>query len=129
MRIVDDLQFFSPSSFLNIQSTSEDVLLNDELKSLSDLYPGKLTVTTLLTREGNTGRGTVDLVQQTLPNPQLGDNVMIFVCGKDGFVEFWGGKVGRAPPPPGKKKGPKIQGPLLGLLNEAGYDASQVFKY
>ena len=54
---------------------------------------------------------------------------MVLVCGTDGFVELWGGPVARAPKQPGEKKGAKVQGPLLGLLAEAGFDASEVFKY
>ena len=55
---------------------------------------------------------------------------MIFICGRDGFVSHWAGPVSRGPPPPGKKKkGPKIQGPLLGILNDAGYQENNVFKY
>jgi len=94
-------------------------------------------------------RGNVDMAQKALPKPSsslssLSDtdtdnnnentntntgDTMIFVCGRDGFVEHWAGPVTRGPPPPGKNKGPKIQGPLLGVLKEAGYDESQVFKY
>ena len=117
-------------SFLNIQSTAKDILLGDELENLVEQHPDRLKVTTVLTQENKAvGRGNLDLIRKTLPDPKLGDKVMIFICGKYGFVDFWGGEVQRAPPPPGKKKGPKIQGPLTGLLNEAGYDASQVFKY
>jgi len=87
------------------------------------------------------GRGDVDMVQKSLPKPSslvssssdtdtnTDTDTMIFVCGRDGFVEHWAGPVARGPPPPGKMKGPKIQGPLLGILKDAGYDASQVFKY
>ena len=41
----------------------------------------------------------------------------------------WDGPVGRAPKKPDGSKGDKIQGPLLGLLKEAGYTAEEVFKY
>ena len=80
------------------------------------------------------GRGDVEMARIALPPPSSGPggggtDTMIFVCGKDGFVEHWGGPVGRAPPPPGKKKGPKIQGPLTGVLADAGYTPDQVFKY
>ena len=54
---------------------------------------------------------------------------MVLVCGKDGFVETWAGAVGRGPKKADGSKGPKIQGPLMGLLAESGYDASEVFKY
>jgi len=125
-------------SFLNIQKTKDDILLQKELEQISAEYPERLRVTTLLTQEQGTNndddsvlyygnRGTVEFVHKILPNPK--DDVMILVCGKDGFVDYWGGPVGRAAPKPGQKKGAKIQGPLLGLLHNAGYDASQVFKY
>ena len=114
-------------SVLNVQRTKEDLLLDNELQTLAKKYPNRLQVTNLLTQEA--GRGSIELIQEVLPDPRLGDRVMLFVCGTDGFVDHWAGKIGRAPPPPGKTKGPKIQGPLLGLLKEAGYDASQVFKY
>ena len=76
------------------------------------------------------GRGDVDMVKQALPLPSKGDaTTMIFVCGRDGFVEYWAGPVTRDTPLIGKKKGKKIQGPLLGVLKASGYTASQVFKY
>eukprot|EP00537_Pseudo-nitzschia_pungens_P015562 CAMPEP_0172408992 /NCGR_PEP_ID=MMETSP1061-20121228/76138_1 /TAXON_ID=37318 /ORGANISM="Pseudo-nitzschia pungens, Strain cf. pungens" /LENGTH=375 /DNA_ID=CAMNT_0013145137 /DNA_START=666 /DNA_END=1796 /DNA_ORIENTATION=- len=68
----------------------------------------------------------------SLPPPSLSppqSDTMIFVCGRDGFVAHWAGPVTRAPPKPNGKKGPKIQGPLLGVLAEAGFTAEQVFKY
>ena len=37
--------------------------------------------------------------------------------------------VGRAPKNPDGSRGAKVQGPLLGLLAEAGFDAAEVFKY
>eukprot|EP00521_Asterionellopsis_glacialis_P012176 CAMPEP_0195305072 /NCGR_PEP_ID=MMETSP0707-20130614/35622_1 /TAXON_ID=33640 /ORGANISM="Asterionellopsis glacialis, Strain CCMP134" /LENGTH=213 /DNA_ID=CAMNT_0040369085 /DNA_START=40 /DNA_END=681 /DNA_ORIENTATION=- len=95
---------------------------------------------------GWTGRGSIDMVRAALPpphhhhpsvttipheegDPKSSSTTMIFVCGTDGFVETWGGPIGRAPPLANGKKGPKIQGPLVGLLKEAGYDESEVFKY
>ena len=53
----------------------------------------------------------------------------VFVCGRDGFVESWAGPTARAPRKADGSKGAKIQGPLLGLLAAAGYDASEVYKY
>lgn len=73
------------------------------------------------------GRGTIELVKSAMPPPS--DSTMIFVCGTDGFVDYWGGSVQRGPPEPGKTKGPKIQGPLMGLLKEVGYTESMVYKY
>ena len=132
---------------LSINRKEEDILLKKELDDLVSKYPDKLIVTYSLTGENDVdndmmkdndnngrdgyriGRGNVQLAQEALPHPSLGKDVMIFVCGKDGFVEHWGGKVGRAPNNPDGSKGAKIQGPLMGVLREAGYDASQVFKY
>eukprot|EP00536_Pseudo-nitzschia_multiseries_P016819 jgi/Psemu1/222733/e_gw1.1247.13.1 len=90
------------------------------------------------------GRGDVDMARAALPPPsstcvsesdetetaaEPQSDTMIFVCGRDGFVAHWAGPVTRAPPKPDGKKGPKIQGPLLGVLAEAGFTAEQVFKY
>jgi cytochrome-b5 reductase len=97
------------------------------------------------------GRGDVTMALSALPPPPLSksssktdsdtdsdtdsadeesSDTMIFICGRDGFVSHWAGPVSRGPPPPGKKKkGPKIQGPLLGILNDAGYQENNVFKY
>mmetsp|Transcript_18077 Transcript_18077/g.50213 ORF Transcript_18077/g.50213 Transcript_18077/m.50213 type:complete len:434 (+) Transcript_18077:388-1689(+) len=96
-----------------------------------------------------TGRGDVAMARAALPPPSSvcssssesqseesappslppQSDTMIFVCGRDGFVAHWAGPVTRAPPKPNGKKGPKIQGPLLGVLAEAGFTAEQVFKY
>jgi hypothetical protein len=54
---------------------------------------------------------------------------MILVCGRDDFVYTWSGPVVRAPPKADGTKGPKIQGPLLGILQDSGFDESEVFKY
>jgi ferredoxin-NADP reductase len=89
------------------------------------------------------GRGDVNMALSALPPPpppptdsdtdtdttESNNDTMIFICGRDGFVSHWAGPVTRGPPPPGKKKGPKIQGPLLGVLKDAGYNEKHVFKY
>ena len=54
---------------------------------------------------------------------------MVLVCGTDGFVDTWAGPVVRGPRLPDGSRGPKVQGELLGVLAEAGFDASEVFKY
>lgn len=120
---------------LSINRNENDILLKPELDQLEKEYgPDRFSVTYSITGEDNanyeSGRGGVEMALKALPPPSNGDgSTMIFICGKDGFVSHWGGPVGRASPPPGKKKGPKIQGPLLGVLNDAGYSASEVFKY
>lgn len=125
---------------LSINRKEEDILMKTELDQLVQDHPDRVFVTYSLTGQdgGDTcnsiacekGRGTVDLVRQALPDPSNNKkDVMVLVCGKDGFVEFWAGKVGRAPPKADGSKGAKIQGPLMGVLKEAGFSADQVFKY
>ena len=132
---------------LYINRGEDDVLLKDEIDQMTKKYPDRFHVTYSLTQpnlssetqgdstqqdSGNWehGRGSAEMALRSLPPPAGGDeSTMIFVCGMDGFVSSWGGPVGRAPPPPGKSQGPKIQGPLLGWLAEAGYNTSEVFKY
>ena len=140
--------------FLN--RLEEDILLRDELDAMVQSSEGRFRVTYSLTSpslvandelgiEGSNndpiihnrkdnefeyGRGSVDMVKNTLPPPMGGDGTtMVLVCGTDGFVEWWGGPVGRGPPKKNGSKGPKVQGPLLGLLKDAGYHESEVFKY
>jgi cytochrome-b5 reductase len=126
---------------LSIHRTAEDILLRQECDELAAKYPDRFQVTYSLTGENVNvdeegpwvrDRGSVALVQQSLPDPDSEDGeCMVFVCGKDGFVGHWAGPVTRGLAPPGKlnKQGPKVQGPLLGLLKEAGYESNQVFKY
>ena len=122
---------------LSINRVEEDILLKKELDSLVKDYSDRVSVVYSLTGSDiedtdtgyKIGRGDTQLALESLPHPTLGKDVMIFVCGKDGFVEHWGGPVGRAPSNPDGTKGKKIQGELLGVLRESGYDADQVFKY
>ena len=90
------------------------------------------------------GRGSAEMALGALPPPSnvgadadanadADARTMILVCGKDGFVKSWAGAVGRAPdaslPDGTSVRGKKIQGELSGWLAEAGYRASEVFKY
>lgn len=122
---------------LSINRRGEDILMKNELDRLASNHPDRFSVTYSLTSETRpgsfeweTGRGSVEMVRRNLPPPAGGDgSTMIFVCGMDEFVATWGGPVGRAPPKADGTKGPKIQGPLAGLLKEADFDESEVFKY
>jgi cytochrome-b5 reductase len=125
---------------LSIHRTPDDILLRRECDELAAKYPHRFQVTYSLTgdnvrdEEGAwvRDRGSVELVKRVLPDPASKDGeCMLFVCGKDGFVSHWGGPVTRGLAPPGKqkKKAPKVQGPLLGILKDAGYESYQVFKY
>lgn len=129
---------------LSINRNEEDILMKDELDELAKQYPDQLKVSYSLTGsnirsdwEGYRGRGSVLMAREALPPPSSsernnsssGSRTMIFVCGTDGFRDMWAGPIARAPKNPDGSKGAKIQGPLLGLLKDAGYDASDVFKY
>eukprot|EP00571_Detonula_confervacea_P012622 CAMPEP_0172311222 /NCGR_PEP_ID=MMETSP1058-20130122/14208_1 /TAXON_ID=83371 /ORGANISM="Detonula confervacea, Strain CCMP 353" /LENGTH=282 /DNA_ID=CAMNT_0013024337 /DNA_START=258 /DNA_END=1106 /DNA_ORIENTATION=- len=124
---------------LSINRHEEDILMRDELDRLAKEHPDQLFVNYSLTGGnvrkdwgGLKGGGSVDMTRQALPPPSAIDgqeSTMIFVCGTDGFRDMWAGPVARAPPKADGSKGAKIQGPLLGVLSEAGYDASDVFKY
>eukprot|EP00560_Eucampia_antarctica_P009578 CAMPEP_0197828132 /NCGR_PEP_ID=MMETSP1437-20131217/4770_1 /TAXON_ID=49252 ORGANISM="Eucampia antarctica, Strain CCMP1452" /NCGR_SAMPLE_ID=MMETSP1437 /ASSEMBLY_ACC=CAM_ASM_001096 /LENGTH=291 /DNA_ID=CAMNT_0043429249 /DNA_START=188 /DNA_END=1063 /DNA_ORIENTATION=+ len=134
---------------LDINRQKDDILMRDEIDTLVRENPGRFFVTHSLTQpdhyseskniEQNTGthnnefklgRGSSEMALDALPPPGNGDgSTMVLICGKDGFVESWGGAVGRAPNLPDGTKGNKIQGPLLGWLAQAGYRASEVFKY
>lgn len=121
---------------LFINKKEEDILMKDEIDALAKKHPDRFLVTYSLTEEEEKddsdyqyGRGSAQMALDSLPPPANGDgSTMVFVCGRDGFVESWGGAVGREATTDGSK-GKKIQGPLKGWLSEAGYQASEVFKY
>lgn len=75
------------------------------------------------------GRGSVEMARAALPPSTRDGKTMIFVCGKDGFVSTWAGPVVRGSPQSDGSKGPKLQGPLLGILASSGYHADEIFKY
>jgi cytochrome-b5 reductase len=130
----------------------EDILAREEIEDMVRMHPTRFIVSYSLTDEkcvpdgwtGHVGRGDISMISSSLPPPTGGaGKTMIFVCGTDGFVSALGGPVVRAPPPPPddrtdgeeeggnnkERRGGKIQGPLLGLLREAGYAEEEVFKY
>eukprot|EP00316_Scyphosphaera_apsteinii_P010078 CAMPEP_0119306402 /NCGR_PEP_ID=MMETSP1333-20130426/7176_1 /TAXON_ID=418940 /ORGANISM="Scyphosphaera apsteinii, Strain RCC1455" /LENGTH=247 /DNA_ID=CAMNT_0007309703 /DNA_START=329 /DNA_END=1072 /DNA_ORIENTATION=- len=132
--LLDDSQDSTRVHFLSINRQEEDILMREELNRLATLHPDRFRVAYSLTAPPHgwteyTGRGSIEMVAATLPPPTADGKTMILVCGTDGFVAAWGGPVGRGPKKPDGSKGPKIQGPLLGLLAEAGYSADEVFKY
>ena len=120
---------------LSINRRHEDILARDLIEELRTQHPQRFKVAYSLTQppaqgwEGFTGRGSRSMVEAALPRPTNDSKTMVLVCGTDGFVSTWGGPIGRAPSGPDGKKGAKVQGPLRGLLAEAGFDESEVFKY
>lgn len=138
---------------LFVNHTRNDILGKDEIEALAKEHPDNFFVTYSFTREDERiittegecsidgsnsnfarGRGDSVLAGTALPKPSSSiaegepTDTMVLVCGRDGFVAHWAGPVGRAKTKDGSK-GPKIQGPLQGVLAEAGFTADQVFKY
>ncbi|KAL7545245.1 hypothetical protein ACHAWF_008596 [Thalassiosira exigua] len=135
--VLDDPTDKTQIRLLSINCHEDDILMRRELDELARRHPGRFSVSYSLTGgrvpegwSGYTGRGTVEMAKEALPPPSGdGRTTMVLVCGTDGFRDRWAGPIARAPPLADGTKGPKIQGPLLGILKEAGYDASDVFKY
>lgn len=111
----------------------EDILMRDELDSFAKTHSSRFRVHYVLSSPPPSwvgGHGWVsqqDVTTDHLPAP--GDGTMILVCGRDEFLTTVSGQTTRGPPPPGEKKGPKIQGELIGLLAGAGYKAEHVYKF
>jgi len=136
-RIILDSSYDTTIHLLFINRHDDDILGKSIIDQMVVDHPKQFFVTYSLTGRGTdtqyeTGRGTVDMARRALPPPFSGkgeSDTMVFICGKDGFVAHWGGPVGRGPPKADGSKGPKVQGPLDGVLKEAGYTVEQVFKY
>ena len=136
--VLDDPTDRTQIQLLSINRYEEDILMRKELDELAKQQPDRFSVKYSLTGksglsehwDGYTGRGSVEMTKEALPPPSDDErSTMVFVCGTDGFRDMWAGPIARAPPLADGSKGPKIQGPLTGILREAGYEASDVFKY
>ena len=136
--VLDDPTDKTQIQLLSINRYEEDILMRKELDELAKQHPDRFSVKYSLTGksgppenwDGYTGRGSVEMAKEALPPPSDGESTtMIFVCGTDGFRDMWSGPIARAPPLADGSKGPKVEGPLKGILKEAGYKESDVFKY
>jgi cytochrome-b5 reductase len=134
--VLEDATDTTRIQLLSVNRNEEDILLREELDRLAREHPARFAVRYALTGaapagwDGLTGRGSVAMARNALPPPSAdGRTTMVFVCGTDGFRDLWAGPGGRDPPKADGSKGAKVQGPLLGILKEAGYDALDVFKY
>jgi cytochrome-b5 reductase len=105
--------------FANV--SEQDILLRSELDALAYLYPNfKVYYTLDKPPTGWTGgKGFVssEMIKKHMPPPS-NDN-LILVCGPKGLLEHICGA----------KEQKDQQGPLLGLLRDAGYHESQVYKF
>ncbi|WFD01527.1 cytochrome-b5 reductase [Malassezia obtusa] len=68
---------------------------------------------------GESGYIDADAVKKYLPSNDLGEKVKVFVCGPPGQMKAVSGP----------KKSMTDQGPLVGALADAGFNAEQVFKF
>lgn len=104
--------------------TEDDILLRKELQALENVFPRRFRVFYTLDKppkgwNGETGFVTKELLKEVMPEPKLGTDIKLFVCGPPGMMKAVSGP----------KKSPKDQGELSGILKELGYDQSQVFKF
>ena len=113
---------------LAIHRTVEDILMKAELDAFAAANPDRLRVSYALTEPdsawtGGAGRGDVGMLRAAGLSDGLTDEAtMCFVCGTAGFVDHWAGGIERV-------DGRKVQGTLRGVLSQAGFDASQVYKF
>ena len=117
-------------SMVFVNRHEADILMRDELDRLSIEHFMRFTLTYALTAPppdwaGSKGRGDAALAREALPPP--GEDTLVLVCGTDGFVDTWGGAIERVRDAKGKKQ--KVQGPLRGILKEAGFTEDMVYKY
>jgi len=107
---------------LYFSRTEADILMRSELDDLARRHPDRFRVTYSLTQPGPAwsgarGRGDASLARAALPSPDA--STMVMVCGTYGFVETWAGARTRTQGADGKTV--KGQGPVRGLLREAGF--------
>lgn len=121
---LDDPDDETELRLLFINRREEDILMRTALDALAATSP-RFSVVYSLTQppddwRGNTGRGTSELAKKAMPSAE--GEVMVLVCGTDGFVETWAGAKLR-------ENGEKLQGPVTGLLAQAGFSEDTVYKY
>merc|ERR1712228_501533 len=100
--------------------TSKDILAQEMLDDWSEKYDNFTLKHVLSNEEENSkfqgARGFINkiLIQETIPGPDKGDEVMIFVCGP--------------PPMYNALCGPRDESEISGLLADMGYSKDQVYK-
>jgi len=120
--ILGDTKSDSRVTLLYGSRTSEDILGKEILDFWQRRYPHRLEVVHVLSEEpedspwqGRRGFISKRLIEQTLPPPTKGQNVMIFVCGPPALYEIF--------------CGPQDEPLLTGILYDVGYHESQVYKF
>jgi cytochrome-b5 reductase len=113
---------FTELSLIFANVSEADILLRDELDALAYLYPNFRVYCTLdkvpaSGWNGGSGFVNMDMIARKMPRPT--DDCLILVCGPKGMMEHVSGN----------KEKVDVQGPLSGLLKEAGFTESQVYKF
>jgi cytochrome-b5 reductase len=131
--VLADPQDHTRLSLVFANRLDEDILMRAELDALAAAHPERMRIHYVLSSppEGWTGgRGWVSEEDVSAPHlPAPADSTMVLVCGRDEFLDTVSGRTARAAPPPGKQKGPKVQGELTGVLAAVGYQAKHVYKF
>jgi cytochrome-b5 reductase len=102
----------------------EDILLKQELAKLENEFPQRFRAFYVLDSppkdfQGTKGFVTKELLKTVLPEPELGEQMKLFVCGPPGLYKAISGM----------KKSPADQGELDGYLKELGYSKDQIYKF
>ena len=102
--------------------TSDDILGKEMLDNWASDYSDSFKLVHILSHEPEDAawdgkRGYIDKekIQEYLPDPSAGEDLIIFVCGP--------------PPMYGALCGPRNEKELKGLLAEMGYSKEQVYKF
>mmetsp|Transcript_18587 Transcript_18587/g.74194 ORF Transcript_18587/g.74194 Transcript_18587/m.74194 type:complete len:341 (-) Transcript_18587:64-1086(-) len=104
----------------------EDILASSSSSSSAEAHESSPRQGTAATR----GLGRVDaaMARAHLPDPAGAEDVLVVVCGTDGFVASMAGPITRERDPRTGAKH-KVQGPTLGVLgDELGFQPHQVMK-
>ncbi|OLY79584.1 NADH-cytochrome b5 reductase-like protein [Smittium mucronatum] len=111
-------------SLLFANVTEDDILLRNKLDQLQKDHPDQIKISYTLDKppknwSGESGFVTPEMAKKYMPDPSLGDDTVVFVCGPPGMMAAVSGK----------KTGPTTQGELSGALKKLGFTESNVFKF
>ncbi|KAH9255579.1 hypothetical protein BASA81_006409 [Batrachochytrium salamandrivorans] len=108
-------------SLVFANQTELDILLREELDALAYLYPNFRVYYTVDKASkgwtGGVGFVSQEMIHKRLPKPE--EDCLVLVCGPKGMMEHVSGN----------KESQTVQGPVSGLLKQAGFKDSQVYKF
>ena len=104
--------------FFSINSSTDDHLMRCELDVLVDESGGGFSC------HYTSAESAVELFKRAAAKLDTRQSRQVFVCGSDGFVEYWAGGIVRD-----KQTNKKIQGDVGGVLGECGYAPQEVYKF